>query len=156
LVSYDKKHNEANGENNRDGWDHNYSWNCGVEGPTESPHVNAVRQRQTRNFLTLTLVAQGVPLLLQGDELGRTQQGNNNAYCQDNEISWVDWGLAQKNAGLLRFTRLLIALRKRYFALSREQFVNRVSWHGVKVGDPDWTGQQRVLALQLHGWHGRP
>jgi glycogen operon protein len=156
LVSYDRKHNEANGENNRDGWDFNYSWNCGVEGPTDNPHVNAVRQRQMRNFLTLALVSQGVPLLLQGDELGRTQHGNNNAYCQDNEISWVDWGLAQKNAGLLRFTRLLIALRKRYFALSREQFVNRVSWHGVKLGDPDWTGQQRVLALQLHGWHGRP
>jgi glycogen operon protein len=95
-------------------------------------------------------------MLTAGDEFGRTQQGNNNAYCQDNEISWVDWSLAQRNAGLVRFTRLMIALRKRHFALSREQFVNRVSWHGTKVGDPDWTGQSRTLAFQLHGWHGQP
>jgi glycogen operon protein len=156
LVSYDRKHNEANGENNRDGWDDNLSHNCGHEGPTDNPHVNALRQRQTRNFLTMLLISQGVPLLLQGDEFGRTQGGNNNAYCQDNDLSWVDWGLAEKNAGLLRFTRMMIALRKRHFALSREQFVNRVSWHGPRPGDPDWTGHKRVLAFQLHGWHGRP
>src|SRR5262249_32621651 len=91
-----------------------------------------------------------------GDEFARTQQGNNNAYCQDNEISWVDWGLAQKNAGLLRFVSLLIGLRKRHFALSREQFLARVSWHGQKVGDPDWTGQSRTLAMYLHGGHLQP
>jgi glycogen operon protein len=156
LVSYNEKDNRANGENNHDGWDHNFSYNCGVEGLTDNPQINALRQRQARNFLTLLLISQGVPLLLQGDEFGRTQRGNNNAYCQDNEISWVDWELAEKNAGLLRFTRMMIALRKAHFALSREQFVNRVSWHGVKVGDPDWTGQKSALAFQLHGWHGRP
>jgi isoamylase len=155
LVSYNLKHNLANGENNHDGWDHNFSHNCGFEGPTTDPHINALRQRQMRNLLTLLLISQGVPFLLQGDEFGRTQQGNNNAYCQDNAISWVDWDLAEKHAGLLRFTRMLIALRKRHFALTREQFVNRVSWHGSKVGDPDWTGQKRTLAFQLHGWHGK-
>jgi glycogen operon protein len=156
LVSYNLKHNEANGENNRDGWDDNFSYNCGHEGPTHDYHVQALRQRQMRNFLTLLLISQGVPLLLQGDEFGRTQQGNNNAYCQDNEISWVDWNLAQKNAGLLRFTRMMIALRHRHFALSREHFVHRVSWHGTKAGEPDWTGQKRALAFQLHGSHGQP
>jgi glycogen operon protein len=156
LVSYSKKNNWANGENNRDGWDDNLSFNCGHEGHSDNHHVQALRQRQTRNFLTLLLLSQGVPLLLMGDEMGRTQQGNNNAYCQDNDISWVDWSLAQKNAGLVRFTSMMIALRKKHFALSRDQFVNRVSWHGTKVGDPDWTGQARTLALQVHACNGQP
>jgi isoamylase len=156
LVSYDKKHNGANGENNRDGWDDNISYNCGHEGQTENAAINAMRQRQMRNLLTLLFISQGVPLLLHGDEFGRTQLGNNNAYCQDNDISWLDWTLTQKNAGLLRFTRHLIALRKRHFAISREQFVTRVTWHGTKVGDPDWTGQKRTLAFQLHGTQGQP
>ncbi len=156
LVSYNHKHNAENGENNRDGWNDNLSYNCGAEGPTENPHVNALRQRQMRNFLTMLLISQGVPLLSQGDEFGRTQRGNNNAYCQDNEISWVDWDAAQRNAGLTRFTRMMIALRKKYFALSREEFVSRVSWHGTSVGNPDWTGLRRTLAFQLHGWQGRP
>ncbi len=106
--------------------------------------------------MTLLMLSQGVPFLLYGDEFGRTQKGNNNAYCQDNELSWVDWSLAEKNAGLLRFTRMLIALRKKHFAMNREQFVNRVSWHGTKIGEPDWTGQTRVLAMHLHGFHGQP
>jgi isoamylase len=156
LVSYDRKHNEANGENNRDGWNYNHSWNCGVEGETDDAEINGLRRRQIKNFLTLMLISQGVPFLQQGDELGRTQQGNNNAYCQDNELSWVDWTLAEENADLLRFTRLMIALRRKYFALHREEFVNRVSWHGLKVGDPDWSGQSRTLAFQLHGWHATP
>jgi glycogen operon protein len=109
-----------------------------------------------RNFVTLLFISQGVPFLLHGDEFGRTQKGNNNAYCQDNDLSWVDWELTEKNAGLLRFTKMMIALRKRHFALRREEFVNRVSWHGLNVGDPDWTGQKRILAFQLHGWHGQP
>jgi isoamylase len=155
LVSYSRKHNEANGENNRDGWNENFSANNGHEGPTDNPAVQGLRQRQIRNFLTLLMISQGVPLLTQGDEFGRSQSGNNNAYCQDNEISWVDWTLAQKNAGLLRFTRLLIALRKKHFALSREQFLDRVSWHGTKIGDPDWTGHSRALAFHLHGRHGQ-
>jgi glycogen operon protein len=156
LVSYDRKHNEANGEHNKDGWDDNFSYNCGHEGPTDDPHVNALRHRQARNFLTLLLVSQGVPLLSQGDEFGRTQRGNNNAYCQDNEISWVDWSLAQKNAGLLRFARMMVALRRRRFALGRDRFVQRVSWHGAQPGEPDWTGQRRALAFVLHGGHGEP
>ena len=109
-----------------------------------------------RNFFTMLLISQGVPFFSQGDEFGRTQHGNNNAYCQDNEISWVDWSWREKNAGLVRFTRMMIALRKQHFALSREQFVNRVSWHGIKVGDPDWTGQNAPLAFQMHGWHWQP
>jgi glycogen operon protein len=151
LVTYNHKHNWANGEQNRDGWNDNYSYNCGHEGPTADPHVNALRQRQTRNFLTLLFLSQGVPFLLGGDEFGRTQQGNNNAYCQDNELSWVDWGLAEKNRGLLRFTRLLIALRQRRFALSRERFGGRVTWHGTRLHDPDWSPQGRTLAFHLHG-----
>jgi glycogen operon protein len=156
LVSYEHKHNLANGEGNADGWDHNFSYNCGAEGPTSDGHVLALRQRQMRNFLVLLMVSQGVPLLLMGDELGRTQGGNNNAYCQDDETSWLDWSLAGRNGGLLRFTSLLIALRKRYFAVSREQFVHRLSWHGNAVGKPDWTGQARTLALQVQGGHGLP
>ncbi|HYG77493.1 MAG TPA: glycogen debranching protein GlgX [Planctomycetota bacterium] len=156
LCAYTTKQNIANGENNKDGWDDNISYNCGHEGPTSNPEVLALRQRQMRNFLTMLLISQGVPLLSQGDEFGRTQLGNNNAYCQDNEISWMDWSLAEKNAGLLRFATMMIKLRKKQFALSREQFCNRVSWHGTKVGDPDWTGQQRTLAFQMHGWHSQP
>ncbi|HVS34175.1 MAG TPA: glycogen debranching protein GlgX [Gemmataceae bacterium] len=156
LVSYTHKHNLANGEHNRDGWDDNLSSNCGHEGPTQDGWINAVRHRQVRNFLTLLLISQGVPLLTQGDEFGRTQHGNNNAYCQDNEISWVDWSLAQKNAGLVRFTRMMIALRARHFAGSRDRFVQRVSWHGAQPNEPDWTGQRRALAFQLHGRNGQP
>jgi glycogen operon protein len=156
LVSYDRKHNGANGENDKDGWDDNLSYNCGHEGPTDQGHVQELRRRQARNFLTLVLISQGVPFLLQGDEFGRTQHGNNNGYCQDNETSWVDWALAQRNADLVRFTRMMIALRRRHFALSREQFVNRISWHGTKLGDPDWTGQSRTLAFHMHGWQGQP
>jgi glycogen operon protein len=156
LVSYTQKRNQENGENCLDGWNDNLSWNCGVEGPTDNPGIETLRQRQMRNFLTLLFLSQGVPLLLMGDEFGRTQRGNNNAYCQDNDISWVDWSLAQKNAGLVRFTSQMIALRRKYFAISREQFVNRVTWHGTRVGDPDWTGHSRTLAFQMHGWHGQP
>ncbi|HUY88016.1 MAG TPA: glycogen debranching protein GlgX [Pirellulales bacterium] len=156
LVSYNQKRNWENGEDNRDGWDYNLSWNCGQEGPSDSPEAIALRQRQMRNFLTILLISQGVPFLYQGDEFGRTQRGNNNAYCQDNELSWVDWSLAQTNDHLLRFTRMMIALRKRHFAISREEFVNRVNWHGAKIGDADWTGQSRNLAFQMHGWHSQP
>jgi glycogen operon protein len=156
LVSYNHKHNLPNGENNRDGWNDNLSFNCGHEGPTHDAQINELRQRQMRNFLTLLFVSQGVPLLAQGDEFGHTQRGNNNAYCQDNEISWVDWDLAQKNAGLVRFTRMIIALRKQSFSMSREQFINRVSWGGAHVGLPDWTGQSRALAFRVHGSAGQP
>jgi glycogen operon protein len=156
LVSYNNKHNHPNGDHNADGWYDNLSFNCGHEGPTNDPGVLALRQRQMRNFLTLMLVSQGVPLLLMGDEFARSQNGNNNAYCQDNETSWVDWSLAQKNAGLVRFASMMIALRKKYFALSREQFMQRMAWHGTEVEDPDWTGARRALALQLEGTKASP
>jgi isoamylase len=155
MVSYNHKHNWANAENNKDGWNDNLSYNCGHEGPTQDAHVNALRQRQMRNFLTMLLISQGVPFLTQGDEFGRTQQGNNNAYCQDSEISWINWKLAETNAGLMRFTRLMIALRKQYFSVERDRFNSRITWHGVK-GEPDWSNPSRSLAFHLHGEHGQP
>jgi hypothetical protein len=122
LVSYNTKHNEANGEKNRDGLSENYGWNCGTEGPTDDPAVLGLRKRQAKNLLLTLLLSQGVPMLLAGDEFLRTQGGNNNAYCQDNETSWVDWTLAERNADFLRFTRELIALRRRHPALRRRGF----------------------------------
>ena len=122
LVSYDHKHNEANGEGNRDGLNENFSWNCGVEGPTDDPRVVALRRRQAKNLMATLMLSQGVPMLLAGDEFLRTQRGNNNAWCQDNDLSWVDWRLADENADFLRFTRELIWLRKRHPALRRRRF----------------------------------
>ena len=156
LVSFNEKHNWANAEDNRDGCDHNLSWNCGEEGPTDDPEIEALRLQQIKNFLTILFVSQGVPFMLHGDEFGRTQHGNNNAYCQDTPLAWTDWRLAETNEGLLRFSRMMIALRKRHFALNREEFINRVSWHGTQIGDPDWTGESRTLAFQLHGRHELP
>src|SRR5262249_42453887 len=112
LVSYNQKHNEANGENNRDGSNDNDSWNCGWEGTTDNPAINRLRRRQIRNAVALLLVSQGVPMLLMGDEVGRTQGGNNNAYCHDNGITWLDWGLRQANADLFRFVKHCLAFRK--------------------------------------------
>jgi glycogen operon protein len=130
LVSYNEKHNEANGENNRDGTDDNRSWNCGVEGPTDDPVVRALRVRQRRNFLATLLVSEGVPLLLGGDELGRTQQGNNNAYCQDNDISWVDWSLAGQPDDLTNFVADLCRLRLHTPLLHRSRFFreDEIAW----------------------------
>ena len=112
LVSYNERHNEANGENNADGNHHNLSWNCGIEGPTDDPAISALRRRQMRNLLTTLFLAQGVPMLQAGDEFARTQRGNNNAYCQDNELSWIDWGLREANGDLLAFVRRLAQLRR--------------------------------------------
>jgi len=136
LVSYNDKHNEANGEENRDGENHNRSWNCGEEGPTDTPDVVALRRRQTRNFLTTLMLSQGVPMLLGGDEIGRTQRGNNNAYCQDNEISWYDWEHVDND--LLQFTRRLIALRNRHPAFWRRRWFQGRAIHGTEVGDIGW------------------
>ena len=111
LVSYDRKHNEANGEDNRDGADDNRSWNCGAEGPTDDPEVEKLRNRQVKNLLTVTMLSLGVPMILMGDEVRHTQRGNNNAYCQDNEISWFDWTLVAKHADVHRFVTLLTARR---------------------------------------------
>lgn len=161
LVSYNHKHNWANGEGNRDGAAENYSWNCGVEGPTSDPQVLALRRRQAKNFLATLFLSQGVPMLLAGDEFLRTQQGNNNAWCQDNEISWVDWTLAEKNADILRFTRMLSALRRRHPALRRRTFfrgrgpsgdlVPDIIWHGVEPEQPDFSPWSRSLAFSLDG-----
>ena len=161
LVTYSEKHNEANGEDNRDGESHNRSWNHGVEGPTDDEAIRAVRARQRRNFLTTLLVSQGVPMLLGGDEFGRTQHGNNNAYCQDNELSWYRWNEA--DAELLEFTRTLIAFRRshpvffrrRWFQNTGIRDVEQIAWlrpDGVEMSDEDWqTGYARAVGVWLNG-----
>jgi len=136
LVSYNEKHNEANGEENRDGESHNRSWNCGAEGPTDDAAVVELRSRQTRNFLTTMLLSQGIPMLLGGDEMGRTQGGNNNAYCQDNEISWFDWEAA--DADLLAFTRRLVALMRTHPVFQRRRWFKGRLLHGTDVADIAW------------------
>ena len=136
LVSYDRKHNEANGEENLDGEDHNRSWNCGEEGPTDDPEVTVLRDRQRRNFLSTLLLSQGVPMLLGGDEIGRTQGGNNNAYCQDNEISWYDW--ADVDEDLLAFTRRLIEYRHQHPVFRRRGWFHGRPIHGSEVADIAW------------------
>jgi isoamylase len=164
LVTYNDKHNEANGEDNRDGADHNLSWNCGVEGPSTDPAIVALRERQKRNFLATLLLSQGVPLLSGGDEIGRTQGGNNNAYAQDNETSWYAWPLEGPARALLRFTRHLIGLRTRHPGLRRRQFffgrkirgseVKDLSWFrpdGKEMSDDDWNVFTRCFGLRLAG-----
>ncbi|HWQ15130.1 MAG TPA: glycogen debranching protein GlgX [Roseiflexaceae bacterium] len=159
LVSYNQKHNVANGEGNRDGMDANDSWNCGAEGPSDDPQVEALRARQVRNFLTVLLVAQGTPMLLMGDEVRRTQGGNNNAYAQDNPISWLDWGDAARHADLLRFVRGLIGFRRAHALFTERAFWGepggaRISWHGVQLGRPDWSAASRSLAFELQAQEG--
>ncbi len=158
LVSYGGKHNEANGESNRDGTDDNRSWNCGTEGPTNDPAILALRGRQSRAMLATLLLSFGVPMLLGGDEIGRTQQGNNNAYCQDNEISWLDWACADRE--LLTFTRRLIAFRKAHPVFRRRRFLagveaSELGWftpQGSTMTGRDWTdGNARALAIYLDG-----
>jgi glycogen operon protein len=158
LVSYDRKHNQANGEANRDGTDDNRSWNCGVEGPTGDPEVVELRARQSRALLTTLLLSFGVPLLLGGDELGRTQGGNNNAYCQDNEISWLDW--SQPDEDLLAFTRRLVALRRAHPVFRRRRFLVGVeaaelAWFtpaGTPMTGENWADPNaRALAIYLDG-----
>jgi len=163
LVSYNRKHNEANGEENRDGADDNASWNCGVEGPTDDPAVEELRSRQIRNLLTLLLLSTGTPMLTMGDEVRRTQRGNNNAYCQDNEISWFDWTLLERHRGLHRFVKALIAYRQQRdvvvgrMRLTLNQLLSRsrIDWHGVELGRPDWSDQSHVLAFCLTSLGGR-
>jgi isoamylase len=138
LVSYDRKHNEANGERNRDGSDDNRSWNCGVEGPTDDPEVVALRERQKRNLLASVLLSAGVPMLVAGDEVSRTQQGNNNAYCQDNEISWLDWDLDERKQSLMEFTRAIIALRRDHPVFRRRKFYQGQAIFGSGVKDIGW------------------
>src|SRR5207237_6083073 len=136
LVSYNEKHNEANGEENRDGANDNRSWNCGAEGPTNDDKVNALRARQQRNFLTTLLLSQGVPMISGGDEIGRSQKGNNNGYCQDNELSWFDWD--NLDEPLLKFTRNLIALRRKHRIFARRRWFQGRPLHGTGVKDIAW------------------
>ncbi|MGH8902316.1 MAG: glycogen debranching protein GlgX [Egibacteraceae bacterium] len=159
LVTYSWKHNEANGWGNSDGANDNNSWNCGIEGPTDDPEIERLRQRQIKNFAATLMLSQGVPMILGGDEFRRTQLGNNNAYCQDNHISWFDWQLVDKNADILRFFRNVIAFRKRHAALHQRRFfngaVNRrgladVAWHGTRLHAPGWDDpDSQVLAFTL-------
>ena len=155
LVSYNDKHNDANGEGNRDGASDNRSWNCGVEGPTRDPEVERLRTRQVKNFLTLTTLSLGVPMLLMGDEVRHTQRGNNNAYCQDDETSWFDWTLLTTHANVHRFTRLLLARRVLRDVTAEKERISLVellrqasmAWHGVKLGQPDWNFDSHSLAF---------
>jgi isoamylase len=160
LVSYDRKHNEANGEDNRDGSNDNLSWNCGAEGATDDPAILALRRRQAKNLLTLTILAVGVPMLTMGDEVLRSQDGNNNAYCQDNELSWFDWSSVQREAGMLRFSAALIAARRRAQALldlpvdvTLEELLAtaQIDWHGVALDQPDRSYHSRTLATTIRG-----
>jgi len=157
LVSYNQKHNEANRENNRDGSNENYSWNCGNEGPSADAQVNELRTRQVKNFVALTLLASGTPMLLMGDEVRRTQHGNNNGYCADEDHAWLDWGALEGNAEVLRFVRELIALRagrrsseRRLSGSASVPLVPRqMEWHGVRLGQPDWSEQSHSLAVRI-------
>jgi isoamylase len=161
-VSYNEKHNEANGEDGNDGEQHNRSWNCGAEGPTDDPEIVALRARQERNLLATMLLSQGVPMILHGDEVGRTQSGNNNTYCQDNEISWIDWGNVDE--GLLAFTQAVTKLRTDHPVFRRRRFftgkaaangVPDIAWlaaDGTPMGEADWTSPNAdPLAVFLNG-----
>ncbi len=155
LVSYNHKHNEANGEGNRDGSNDDRSWNCGAEGPTEDPAIEQLRNQQVKNFLTATMLSLGVPMFVMGDEIRRTQQGNNNAYCHDDPSVWFDWSLVEQHADLHRFVRLLLARRVLRDVEDEQQRISlsemirraKASWHGVKLNQPDWSEDSRSFAF---------
>jgi len=165
LVSYNEKHNEANGEDNRDGESHNRSWNCGVEGPTDDPEILALRHRQMRNIIATMMLSQGTPMISHGDEMGRTQQGNNNVYCQDSELSWMDWSLLETNADLLEFTRMVTSFRRRHPVFRRRRFfdgepirtgdqIRDIAWltpAGTEMTHDDWWSGFRRVAVFLNG-----
>jgi glycogen operon protein len=163
LVSYNVKHNIANGENNRDGHNDNLSWNCGVEGPTDNPKILAIRNRQVKNFFTVTLLSLGAPMILMGDEILHTQQGNNNAYCQDNELTWFDWDLVEKNADIFRFVKILIKKRllretsQSNFNMSLKELLmqSKIQWHGVKLHQPDWSPSSLSIAMTILSLNGK-
>ncbi len=159
LVTYSQKYNEANGEDNRDGHNDNRSWNCGVEGPSDDPTVERLRSRQVKNFFMINLLALGVPMILMGDEMRRTQRGNNNAYCQDNDINWLDWGLLERYGDVYRFVRKMIRLRLSLdvFQEERGQSLNQflqssqIDWHGIRLHQPDWSDHSHSLAFTVQG-----
>ena len=154
-MSYGQKHNDENGEHNRDGMNDNLSWNCGAEGPVEDRAIEGLRCRQIKNFLALTIIAFGTPMLLMGDEIRRSQRGNNNAYCQDNEISWLDWNLLQRHPEIHRFAKMLIAFRSRRDVatenarLTLNQFLRQaqLEWHGTSLNHPDWSDDSHSIAF---------
>ena len=157
LVSYNQKHNEANGEGNRDGTDDNRSWNCGAEGPTNDPAIEKLRNRQVKNFLTVTLLSFGLPMFVMGDEVRRTQHGNNNAYGEDNETSWFDWSLLTKHADVHRFVKLLISRRllrsadPEHLQMTLTQLISKgiKGWHGIRLNEPDWSERSHSIALSV-------
>jgi glycogen operon protein len=163
LVSYNRKHNEANGEDNRDGSDDNVSWNCGVEGPTDDGTLEALRNRQVKNFLAIAMLAAGTPMLLMGDEMRRTQQGNNNAYCQDTDLNWLDWSLLERHRDIHRFAKALLAFRQSRdvvaegVACSLNQILvrARVEWHGVELNRPDWSDHSHAIAFTMQSVQAR-
>ena len=161
LVSYNHKHNLENGEENRDGSDENFSSNYGIEGPSADPLLESLRLRQIKNFIAILLLSQGTPMLLSGDEMRRTQKGNNNAYCQDNEISWVNWGLLEKEKELFRFVKQMIHFRKSHPGLRRKEYYwgetdrhgrSEITWHGVRLLQPDWSHESHSFAFSLSGF----
>ncbi len=166
LVSYNYKHNEANGESNNDGGNDNHSWNCGYEGETDDPEVNALRDRQMKNAASILFISRGVPMLLMGDEVARTQRGNNNGYCHDNVLTWMDWDALEKESELLRFFSKLIAFRQSHPVLRSDRFFEHrdyvgsgkpdIAFHGTRVGQPDFGGVSRCLAFLLCGKHASP
>jgi len=149
LVSYNQKHNEANGEDNYDGSDENYSFNFGVEGETDDPVIEKLRKQQIKNFLTTLLLSQGTPMLLGGDEFRRTQKGNNNAYCQNNEISWYNWSFIEKHQDIFRFCKILIALRKKHPVFRRTRFFTGIDKNHNQVPDIHWFDEQ----ARQHDWN---
>jgi len=157
LVTYGRKHNEANGQDNQDGCSDNRSWNCGMEGPTDDLQVEALRNRQVKNFLTVTLMPLGVPMTLMGDEVRRTQRGNNNAYCQDNELSWFDWSLLEKHADIRRFVSMLASRRllrttepeRRRTSMTELISLARLEWHGPRLHQPDWSPESKAFAINV-------
>jgi len=165
LFSYNDKHNEANGEENRDGSNDNHSWNCGYEGGTDDAGVTGLRHQLMRNAVAVLMTSFGVPMLLMGDEVGRTQGGNNNTYCHDNELNWFDWRLVKKNAGLYRFFKNMIAFRRAHPVLRARDYprnadyvgsgISDVTWHGTRAWEADWSSTSRTLAFMLCGKHAR-
>jgi len=165
VVSFNEKHNLANDEDNRDGTNDNYSWNCGMEGLTEDPEIISLRRRQIKNALTILMVSQGVPMILMGDELGRTKGGNNNTYCHDNALNWLDWSLVEKNSDIFRFVKKIIAFRKAHHLFRNRWFFSNqdyigsgyadITWHGAQAWKVDWSPHSRILAFMLCGKHAR-
>jgi len=158
LVSYNLKHNENNRDDNQDGTDNNLSWNCGTEGPSVDPDVERLRIQQIKNFFALNLLSIGTPMLLMGDEVRRTQQGNNNAYCLDSDVSWLDWNLCQSNVETLRFVTQMIRIRLHFDQategnpIALEDYLRnaQIKWHGIKLDQPDWGRESHSVAMALH------